>query len=406
MDTAVLLLGGFAVLIAGGELLVRGASRLAAAVGLSPLVIGLTVVALATSSPELAVTVQAVNSGNPELAVGNVVGSNIANVLLVLGVAAVIGTLVVKSQMVRVDVPVMVAMSVALLLLSLDGSLGTLDCLLLLAGLVGYLTLSVVVGRRESARGPRTLAAEPVPVGAAGEPAAVVGSSTRDRHDAGQGAAELTADGAGGPPAAQHVVNLGLVAAGVAALVVGAGWLVEGATRIATELGIPDVVIGLTIVAIGTSLPELTTTIIAAIRGERDLAIGNAVGSNIANMGAVLGIAGLLSPDGIPVPSSVLNFDLPVMVAVAVALLPIVYTGYAIRRWEGVLFLGLYGAYMAYLLLNATDHTRLPAFSAVMLWFVLPIVAISLGALAGYDAGLRRGRAEGRARDQMLSGGE
>lgn len=405
MATAVLLLGGFAVLIVGGELLVRGASRLAAAVGLSPLVIGLTVVALATSSPELAVTVQAVNTGNPELAVGNVVGSNIANVLLVLGVAAVIGTLVVKSQMVRVDVPVMVAMSIALLLLSLDGSLATVDCLLLLAGLVGYLTLSVVMGRRESARRPRTLAAERVQVVAAGESATAIGPAARDQSG-GQGPAELTADGPGRPRAVQHLGNLGLVAAGVAALVVGAGWLVEGATRIATELGIPDVVIGLTVVAIGTSLPELTTTIIAAIRGERDLAIGNAVGSNIANMGAVLGIAGLLAPGGIPVPSSVLNFDLPVMVAVSFALLPIVYTGYAIRRWEGALFLGLYGAYMAYLLLNATDHERLPAFSAVMLWFVLPIVAISLGALAGYDAGLRRGRAEGRARDQMLSGGE
>jgi cation:H+ antiporter len=307
---------------------------------------------------------------------------------------------------VRIDVPVMVAMSVALLLLSLDGSLGAIDCLLLLAGLVGYLTLSVVVGRREAARGPRTLAAEPVPAGSTGGRPRPLGPAGRNRPASGEPPAEPAAQGPAGPRALHHLVNLGLVAAGVAALVVGAGWLVEGATRIATELGIPDVVIGLTIVAIGTSLPELTTTIIAAIRGERDLAIGNAVGSNIANIGAVLGIAGLLQPGGIPVPSSVLNFDLPVMVAVAVALLPIVYTGYAIRRWEGVLFLGLYGSYMGYLLLNATDHERLPAFSAVMLWFVLPIVAISLGTLAGYDAGLRRGRAEGRARDQMLSGGE
>ncbi len=387
METTVLLLGGFVVLVVGGELLVRGASRLAASVGLSPLLIGLTVVALATSAPELAVTIRAIRAGNPELAVGNVVGSNIANVLLVLGVAAVIGTLVVKSQLVRFDVPMLVAMSVGLLVLSLDGSLGTVDCLLLLAGLVGYLTMSVVGARRDSSRGSRTPAAAPLPAGFPGGPA------------------DPDANGPEGPRAGHHLVNLAQVAAGVAALVVGAGWLVEGATRIATDLGIPDVVIGLTIVAIGTSLPELTTTIVAAIRGERDLAIGNAVGSSIANIGAVLGIAGLVQRGGIPVPPSVLHFDLPVMVAATVALLPVVYTGYAIRRWEGALFLGLYGAYLAYLLLNATDHSRLPAFSAVMLWFVLPIVAISLGSLAAYDAGLRRGRAEGRAGDQNPSRG-
>ena len=153
-------------------------------------------------------------------------------------------------------------------------------------------------------------------------------------------------------------------------------------------------VIGLTIVAIGTSLPELATTVIAAMRGQRDIAVGNAVGSSIFNIGGVLGVSSLLAPEGIPVAESAIRFDIPIMIAVSVALLPVIYTGYEIRRWEGVLFLGLYAAYMAYLLLNATDHERLPAFSSIMLWFVLPTVAISLGALAGFDAGLRKGRAE------------
>ena len=185
----------------------------------------------------------------------------------------------------------------------------------------------------------------------------------------------------------------------MALLVVGAGWLVEGATRIAVERGIPQMVIGLTIVAIGTSLPELATTVIAALRGQRDLAVGNAVGSSIFNIGAVLGVSSLLGPEGIPVAESAIRVDIPIMIAVSVALLPVLYTGFEIRRWEGGLFLGLYLAYTGYLLLNATDHQRLPAYSAVMLWFVLPTVAISLGALAGFDAGLRKGRAQSRDPD-------
>jgi cation:H+ antiporter len=371
IGTVGLLVAGFVTLVAGGELLVRGASGLAAAIGMSPLVVGLTVVAFATSAPELAVTLQAVQEGSPDLAVGNVVGSNIANVLLVLGIAALIGPLVVKSQLVRVDVPVMVAMGVLLLLVSLDGLINRANGALLAACLVGYTVSAVLMGRRETAREAPTRA-EPDP----------------DRD----------ADAEPRPGPGRHVLNVALLAVGVALLVVGAGWLVEGATRIATEAGIPEMVIGLTIVAVGTSLPELATTVIAAIRGQRDMAVGNAVGSSIFNIGGVLGVSSLLAPEGIPVAESAIRFDIPIMIAVSVALLPVIYTGYEIRRWEGALFLGLYAAYMAYLLLNATDHERLPAFSSIMLWFVLPTIAISLGALAGFDAGLRKGRAEAGGR--------
>ncbi|MGB8019794.1 MAG: calcium/sodium antiporter [Candidatus Nanopelagicales bacterium] len=394
LGTAGLLIGGFVVLVGGGELLVRGASRLAAAFGMSPLVVGLTVVSFATSAPELAVTLQSVADGNPDLAVGNVVGSSVANVLLILGVAAVIGTLTVKSQLVRIDVPVMVAMSVLLLGLSLDGEIGATDAGLLITCLVTYVTMVVVMGRREATRDGEA--------GSAADQTSRAGQAGSGQAGSGQ---HGTAPHASGQrESGQHALNAGLLVAGVAALVIGAGWLVEGATRVATQFGVPDVVIGLTIVAIGTSLPELATTVIASIRGERDLAVGNAVGSNIFNVGAVLGISAILAPGGgIPVADSVIRFDMPVMIASGMALLPVVYTGFRIHRWEGVLFLGLYASYTMYLLMDATSHQSLPAFSAIMLWFVLPVVGITLGVLAGYDAG-RKARPEAPAGSAPGSG--
>ncbi len=364
VGTAGLLLAGFVTLVAGGELLVRGAGGIAAAVGLSPLVVGLTVVAFATSAPELAVTLQAVRDGSPDLAVGNVVGSNIANVLLVLGIAAVIGPLAVKYRLVRVDVPVMVAMGVLLLFVSLDGLINRTNGALLFACLLGYAISAVVVGRRET----RLDEPDPGP-GEVAEPAS-----------------------AGG--ARRHAVNIVLLVVGVALLVVGAEWLVEGSTRIANERGVPEMVIGLTIVAIGTSLPELATTVIAALRGQRDMAVGNAVGSSIFNIGAVLGVSSLLAPDGIPVAESAIRVDIPIMIAVSATLLPVIYTGFEIRRWEGVLFLALYAAFIGYLLLNASGHESLPTYSAVMLAFVLPTVAITLGSLAAFEARRRRGPTE------------
>lgn len=375
LGTLLSLLGGFVLLVGGGELLVRGASGLAAAIGMSPLVVGLTVVAFATSAPELAVTLAAIAGGSPDLAVGNVVGSNIANVLLVLGISAVMAPLAVKSQMVRIDVPVMVAMSVLLLVLSLDGQLSTWNCALLLTCLVGYIVMSVVLGRRE------TKAAQ------ASDPQPVVAQPDQPNQPEQPEQPEQ-------PRRLHPAVNTALLCAGVGLLVLGADLLVSGATAIATALGMPEMVIGLTIVAVGTSLPELATSIIATIRGERDLAVGNAVGSNIFNIGAVLGLGGLVSSTGIPVSDSAVNFDIPVMVGVSILLLPIVYTGFAIARWEGLLFLGLYGAYTTYLLLNAADHQRLPAFSAVMIGFVLPMVAIAISLTVGFDAGKKVGRQE------------
>jgi cation:H+ antiporter len=282
---------------------------------------------------------------------------------------------VVRSQLVRVDVPVLVAMGVLLLLVSLDGLINRGNGALLFACLVGYVISAVLMGRRET---------RPA------DPDAPPDAPPDSRPDA-----DADPSAAAGPR--RNLLNAALLVVGVALLVLGADWLVEGATRIANERGVPEMVIGLTVVAVGTSLPELATTVIAALRGQRDLAVGNAVGSSIFNIGAVLGFSALLAPDGIPVAESAIRIDIPIMIAVSAALLPVIVTGFEIRRWEGALFVGLYVAYTVYLLMNATDHERLPAYSAVMLWFVLPTIAIALVALAAFDAGRRKGRSESPA---------
>ncbi|QHO71097.1 sodium:calcium antiporter [Marisediminicola antarctica] len=359
-----MVIGGLVLLIAGGEALVRGASTIATRVGISPLVIGLVVVSAATSAPELAVTVGAVIEGEPDLAVGNVVGSNIVNILVILGLSALISPLLIKRQLVRFDIPVMVGLSVALVVVSLDGQIGVLDGVLLLAGLVIHTVMSIVVGRREvpdPSASPDTmpLNSTPVPLWLAGL----------------------------------------LLAAGIGLLVLGAQFLVDGAVSIATGLGVSSLIVGLTVVAIGTSLPELATSIIALRRGERDMAVGNIVGSNIFNIGLVLGLPAIIFGEGIPVPAAAIALDLPLMLATAVALLPIAFTGFIVARWEGALFVLLYVAYTLYLVLASTQHDAADGFTTVMLWFVLPLVAVTLIVVTSYEVGVHRGRAT-KADDQ------
>ncbi|MFI7493336.1 calcium/sodium antiporter [Kocuria sp. M4R2S49] len=361
---------GLVLLVAGGEFLVRGASALARRVGISSLVVGLTVVSAATSAPELAVTVGAVLRDEPGLAVGNVVGSNIVNVLFILGLSALVIPLAVKQRLVRFDVPLMVALSVGTLLVSLDGRISAVDGLILFLAVVAHTVLTVVISRRE------TKVSAP-----AGGPA---GSSP---------APDVAGAGEESPPTSIGR-SLLLVALGIALLVAGATLLVEGAVNIATTLGVSSLVVGLTVVAVGTSLPELATSIIAVRRGERDLAVGNVVGSNIFNIGVVLGLPALLAGDGIPVASAAVAFDIPVMLAAALALLPIAFTGFAVARWEGALFVALYLAYTGYVVLAATAHDALEGFTAVMAWFVLPLIAVTLVAFTSYEIGLGKGRRE------------
>ncbi|MBP1465322.1 calcium/sodium antiporter [Candidatus Chloroploca sp. M-50] len=344
---------GLVCLVIGGELLVRGASALAAVAGISPLVIGLTVVSFGTSSPELAVSLQAGLSGNADLALGNVVGSNIFNVLFILGLCALIAPLVVSLQVVRRDVPIMIGVSFLLGFLALDGHISRPEGGVLFLGILSYVTWSVISSRQETAQ--NQAAAEKLGKAQAPAPQSSM---------------------------AQILTNIGLVLGGLIVLVLGAGWLVDGAVELAQALGVSDVVIGLTIVAVGTSLPEVVTSVIATIRNQRDLAVGNVVGSNIFNILGILGVAALVTPDGIAVPQSAIVFDIPVMIAVAVACLPIFFTRMMIARWEGFLFMGYYIAYTAYLVLAATHHEALPEYSSVMIAFVLPLTAVTLAVLA------------------------
>jgi cation:H+ antiporter len=331
------------LLVAGGELLVRGASRLALAFGISPLVVGLTVVAFGTGSPELAVSVQSAWSGQTDIALGNVVGSNIFNVLLILGASALITPLVVARQLVWQEVPLMIGASLLLFGLALDGTIGRGEALLLVLLLAGYTVFLI-----------------------------------RQSRAAGQAEAAAAADGAGGGWRNHWLVQAALIGAGLGLLVQGSQWLVDAAITFARHLGVSELVIGLTIVAAGTSMPEVATSIMAALRGERDIAVGNVVGSNIFNILGVLGVSGVVAPAGLGVSSSLLSFDLPVMIAVAVACLPVFFTGHLIARWEGLLFLGYYAAYTLYLIFAAQQHDALTSYELVMGTVMLPLTAVTL----------------------------
>ncbi|MBL8412935.1 MAG: calcium/sodium antiporter [Propionivibrio sp.] len=337
---------GLLALVAGAELLVRGASKLALSFGISPLVVGLTVVAFGTSAPELAVSVQSAWSGQVDIALGNVVGSNIFNVLFILGVSALITPLLVASQLIRQEVPIMIGASLLLFALAWDGGISRFDGALLFALLLAYTVFLIRQSRRES----QSIKAEY---------AQQIGEVKTDKG--------------------QHWgVQVALIAAGLALLVLGADWLVGAAITFAKQLGVSELVIGLTIVAAGTSMPEVATSLVAALRGERDIAVGNVVGSNTFNILGVLGLSGLVAPESLAVPQSMLSFDLPVMIAVAGACLPIFFTGHLIARWEGAVFLAYYMAYTAYLVLAVQRHDLLASFGFVMTTVVLPLTALTL----------------------------
>jgi cation:H+ antiporter len=340
--------GGLVLLVVGANALVRGASKLALSFGISPLVVGLTIVAFGTSAPEVAVSVGAVLDGNPDIAIGNVVGSNIFNVLFILGISALITPLIVNIQLIRQEVPIMLGASLLLLALGLDGKLSLLDGALLFSLLVAYTVFLVVQSRRETQAAKDEYAAEVKPA------------------EAGAWDDKLP-------------MQLLLIVVGLAALVFGSEYLVTAAISFAKAMGVSDLVIGLTIVAAGTSMPEVATSITAAIKGERDIAVGNVVGSNTFNILGCLGLSGLVSGDmGLVMAPSLLAFDIWVMLAVALACLPVFMTGREIARWEGGVFLGYYVAYVAYLILASQQHAALPAFSGVMMSFVVPITIVTL----------------------------
>jgi len=348
--TLLLFVVGLILVIYGADLLINGASRLALTFGVSPLVVGLTVVAFGTSAPELAVSVQAAWTGEVDVSTGNVVGSNIVNVLFILGLAALIAPLIVDRMLVRRDLPVMIGAALLLWLVALDGRISFWDGALLFVLLLGYVALLFRTGRDFS----EELADTDAETGpAAGE--TPLGRRRRAVWS-----------------------QAGLVIAGVALMVLGSNWLVDGAVAIAVWLGVSELLIGLTIVAIGTSLPEAATSITASIRGQRDIAIGNVVGSNIFNIFSVLGLSALVAPQGLglAVAPELMRVDLPVMVGITLLCLPLFHTGNLLARWEGALLFGLYVLYVSWLVLSTRQSSAIDEFLAVLGWAVLPLLAL------------------------------
>jgi len=315
LDVALLALG-VGVLYYGAEWLVRGSARLAATLGVSPIVVGLTVVSFGTSAPELVVCVVAAMGGNPDLAIGNVMGSNLANIGLILGLTAIVRPLDVQARVVWREMPLMLLVTLALYPLLWDLRLGRGDGVLLLMALTAYLMFVFQ---------------------SVGDEAPEILGEYEDFMKASTSTGKLV-----------HPPDILLVLAGSACLVLGGYCIVEGAVQVASSLGISQVVIGLTVVAVGTSLPELATSLVAAARKESDIAVGNVIGSNIFNVAAILGTTAILEP--IPIRQSILFRELPSVILMSVVLFPVLRSGWRIRRWEGFILLALYVSIGVYLL--------------------------------------------------------
>ncbi len=339
------LIVGLVLLVFSADWLVKGAASIASALGISPLIVGLTVVAFGTSAPELAVSVMAAFRGQADLAVGNVVGSNIFNVLAILGVSALIIPLIVHRQLIRLDVPVMIFVSVLVYVLSLDGVISRTDGIILFLVMLAYVAVLIRKSRKEKDAG-------------------VLSEYEEEFGKIGENPKWLK--------------NIALVVLGIVGLVAGSDRLVYGAVFIARHFGVSELIIGLTIVSVGTSLPEVATSVTAALKGERDIAVGNVVGSNIFNIVTVLGISSIVAPAGIHVAKQALDFDMPFMIAVAVTAFPVFFHGYRIGRANGIFFLLFYGAYLAYLILGSTNHAAFGDYRQVLLLFVAPVVGLAL----------------------------
>lgn len=339
-----LLLAGLAALLAGAELLVQAASRLARAFGIPKLAVGLTVVAYGTSAPELVISATAAASGQPNIALGNVVGSNVANILCILGVSALIVPLTASARVIRWDVPAMIGASLIFFAMAWDGGIGAADGSVLVVLLACFTWWNL----RQVERDDTTA-----------QPGLDAGWRSRGRQ-------------------------LLVIAIGLVCLSLGSRWFVSGAVTLARDWALSELVIGLTIVAGGTSLPELATSVVAAFRGERDIAVGNVIGSNIFNLLGVMGISALMTQSGIAVPSTAIRFDIPIMIVAAVACLPIFFTGSRISRGEGALFLAYYVAYVVFIVMSSRKYTFMPVFTQAMLYFAIPLTAITLGILVGH----------------------
>ena len=312
IQIAIYIIGGSIGLFIGAEGLVRGASSLAIRLGISPLVVGLTVVAFATSSPEMVVSIKAAIEGNPGIVVGNVVGSNICNIALILGVAAMISPMSVKSQVIKREIPIMIIVSVILLLVLLDDTITRMEGVFLVIGIITYIILGYKYSIKE-----------------------------KDNK-------EVIKEFEESIPKSPYKIwqSIIFILTGLALLVLGSNLFVDGAVAVAENFGVSQAVIGLTIIALGTSLPELTTSVVASFKNENDIAIGNAVGSNVFNILSILGVSSLVRPIA---DTGVTMVDLSIMMFFAILILPLSRSKFTLRRWEGTLLFCGYIAYMIYL---------------------------------------------------------
>lgn len=327
---------GLIALIGGAEILVRGVTRFATAIGISKLIVGLTVVAFGTSAPELAISIKAGINGQTDLMLGNIIGSNISNTLFILGLVAMLIPLKVNKYFIKSDLPIMIGITVIVYLFSLNGMITFWECLILSGLLLIYL---INLARQ-------------------GNPGSDVITTKPKRNPA------------------SILLYILLCIIGFILLITGAQWMIDSAIIFADMIGISELVIGLTVVAIGTSLPEVVVVLIAAIKKERDIAIGSILGSNILNLLAVLGVSGLFIQGSIPVQEILTRFDIPLLIIVSVLCIPIFYTGYRIARWEGGILFFFYGSYLYYLYLSGTQHPFLENYTYWMTWWILPVLII------------------------------
>lgn len=343
-----LIFAGMVLLVVGGESLIRGASRLAVALKIPPLIVGLTIVAFCTSAPEFAVSLSAAVKGNADIALGNVVGSNICNICLILGLAALLQPIHVESSLIRREIPMMIILSIFVYIFAISGGDAPLSTLfdgkyegrilpwegglfvLILCGYIGWTIYEVLYHKKENVEYAKELEEEVLPDAEHPE------AGTRGWRN--------------------MVANLCLLVIGIALLVVGSDMMVLGSVKIAKMFGVSELIIGLTILAVGTSLPEMIVCILAAVQGKSDIAVGNAIGSNVFNMLGVLGptalITGFTGAAGLRVTSKALMFDIPIMILVSIFCVVICVTGRRVSRGEGVFLLLCYAAYLTFLCLT------------------------------------------------------
>lgn len=331
-------IAGLIALVGGAEILVRAVTKLAAQIGISKLLISLTVVALGTSAPELAISIQAGINGETDIMIGNIIGSNISNTLLILGLAALVIPIKVNISLIKIDTPIMIGATLLVFFFALNGFISFWECLALSLLLVIYM---IFLARQ-------------------GGPDVVTPIKKPEKK------------------LSSTIIYIALCIVGFILLIVGARWMIDSAIIFAEWAGVSELVIGLTVVAIGTSLPEVVVVLVAALKKERDIAVGSIIGSNILNLLLVLGVSGLFIDGAIPVQSVLLQFDIPVLIAASLLCIPIFYTGFRIERWEGGILLFFYLSYLFYLYLSNTGHSWLEGFTNLMIYFALPVIGLIL----------------------------